>query len=121
MSTIKKAVVDLLNRELPAQEALDAHFAPDFRQRLNGNWIDRAAFFDGIVRLRESLDKATVTVLDELGTGEHYAARHLINLAMRDGQVINQEVYLFARRDLDGRFVCIEEVSIAAGAEKATP
>ncbi|EEF26750.1 conserved hypothetical protein [Ricinus communis] len=118
MSTIKQAVVDLLNPELSAQASLDAHFAAGFRQRVNGNWIDRATFFDGIVRLRTSLDKAAVTVLDELGSGERYAERHLISLAMRDGQVINQEVYLFAQRDRDGRFVCIEEVTMALNAEQ---
>ncbi|SDG29631.1 MULTISPECIES: hypothetical protein [unclassified Duganella] len=120
MSTIKEAVVDLLNPELPVQASIDAHFAPEFRQRVNGDWIDRVAFFDGIVRLRELLDKVTVTVLDELDIGEQYAERHLITLLMRDGQVINQEVYLFGRRDSYGRFVRIEEVTTAVSAESFT-
>jgi ketosteroid isomerase-like protein len=120
MSTIQQAIADLLDPGLCAQASLDAHFAPDFRQRVNGNWINRATFFDAIMRLRESLDQATVTVLDELGTGEHYAERHRISLLMRDGQVIHQEVYLFARRDRDGRFVRIEEVTLAISAEQAS-
>ncbi|MGV7209665.1 nuclear transport factor 2 family protein [Oxalobacteraceae bacterium A2-2] len=118
MSTIKQAVDDLLNPGLSAQASLDAHFAPDFHQRVNGKWINRAAFFDAIMRLRASLAQATVTVLDELGAGEHYAERHRISLLMRDGQAIHQEVYLFARRDRDGRFVRIEEVTMAVSADQ---
>lgn len=120
MSTIKEVVDDLLNPELSVQASIDTHFAPDFRQRVNGDWIDRVAFFDGIVRLRESLDKATVTVLDELDIGEQYAEHHLINLFMRDGRVVTHEVYLFGRRDSYGRFVRIEEVTTAVSAYSLT-
>lgn len=109
MTTIKKAVDDLLNPKVAVQEAMDRHFAPAFRQRVNGNRIDRAAFLEGIVRLRETLDHAELTVLDEVSAGEHYAERHVIDLIMRDGASVRQEVYVFAQRDSDGRFVRIEE------------
>ena len=117
MSTIKEAVLDLLNPEFSVQASMEVHFAPTFRQRVNGSWLDRAAFLDGIVNLRASLDKVTVTVLNELDNGQHYAERHVVNLFMRDGQLINQEVYLFGQRDSYGRFERIEEVTIAVGAE----
>ena len=117
MSTIKKAVDDLLNPQLAVQEAMDRHFALAFRQRVNGNWIDRATFVDGIVRLREALDHAKVTVLDEGATGEHYVERHVVDLVMRDGARVRQEVYVFAQRDSDGRFVRIEEATVALGDE----
>jgi hypothetical protein len=80
---------------------------------VNGSWIDRATFLEGIVQLRAVLDHAKVTVLDELGNGERYAERHLIELVLRDGAVAYQEVYVFAQRDSDGRFVRIEEATIA--------
>lgn len=117
MSTIKEAVDDLLNPQLAVQASMDRHFAPAFRQRVNGSWIDRAAFLEGIVRLREVLDQVKVTTLDELAAGEHYAERHLIDLVMRDGAVAHQEVYVFAQRDSDGRFVRIEEATMAVGYE----
>lgn len=118
MSTIKEAVEDLLNPHLSVQASIDMHFVPAFYQRVNGSWIDRATFIQGIVRLRAALDHAKVTVLDELGTGECYAERHLIELVMRDGAVACQEVYVFAQRDSDGRFVRIEEASIAVSQEQ---
>lgn len=117
MSTIKEAFLDLLNPELSVQASMEAHFAPTFSQRVNGSWLDRAAFLDGIVHLRESLDKVTVTVLNELDNGQHYAERHVVNLLLRDGQLINQEVYLFGQRDSYGRFERIEELTMAVGAE----
>lgn len=117
MSAIKEAIDDLFNPQLAVQEAMDRHFAPAFRQRVNGNWLDRAAFLDGIARIREALDEARVTVLDELAAGERYAERHIIDLVMRDGARVRQEVYVFAQRGYDGRFVCIEEAIVSSGDE----
>lgn len=115
-TTIKAAIDDLLNnRQLSVEEAADRHFAPGFRQRTNGSWDDRSAFLSRITELREVVERATVTVLDELGDGERYAERHLIELARRDGEHIAQEVLLFAERDSAGRFVRIEEATVAAG------
>jgi hypothetical protein len=36
---------------------------------------------------------------------------------MRDGDLIRQEVYVFAERDSDGRFVRIEEATVPLGGE----
>lgn len=113
MITIKEAVEDLLNnRQLTADEAVDRHFGPTFRQRTNGRWDDRDAFLARIVLLREAVDHATITVLDELGDAERYAERHVVELVKRDGEQIVQEVYVFAERDPDGRFVRIEEATV---------
>ena len=99
---------------------MDRHFAPDFRQRANGNWIDRTAFLDGMARLRRALDQAKITVIDEVAIGEHYAERHVVDLVMHDGARVLQEVYVFAQRGSDGRFVCIEEATVALGDEHST-
>ncbi|GGY93239.1 nuclear transport factor 2 family protein [Shewanella fodinae] len=117
MSTIKNAVDDLLTPQVPIQEAMDRHFAPDFRQRVNGNWIDRTAFLDGMVRLRQALKQAKITVIDEVATEELYAERHVVDLVMHDGARVLQEVYVFAQRGSDGRFVRIEEATVALGDE----
>ncbi len=59
MTTIKDAVEDLLNnRKLTADEAVDRHFGPAFRQRTNGSWDDRPAFLARIVLLREVVEHA---------------------------------------------------------------
>lgn len=114
MTTIKDAFNDLLNdHELPTDEAVDRHFAPTFRQRTNGTWAGRAAFLARIVDLRKVVEHATITVLDELTDGDRYAERHVVHLLQRDGERIRQEVYVFAERDADGRFVRIEETTLA--------
>lgn len=110
MTTINDAVDDLFNNErLTAEEAVDRHYGPTFRQRTNGSWDDRAAFLARVADLRKVVARATVTVLDELTDGDRYAERHVVDLVRRDGQRIRQEVYVFAERDADGRFVRIEE------------
>ena len=113
MTTLKDAIEDLLNnRQLTAAEAVDRHFGPDFRQRTNGTWDDRATFLAGIKHFRDVVAHATIDVLDELGEADRYAERHVIDLLERDGGRIRQEVYVFARRDPDGRFACIEETTL---------
>ncbi|WP_343722288.1 nuclear transport factor 2 family protein [Herbaspirillum seropedicae] len=117
MASLKEAIEDLFNNPLlTAEEAVDRHFAPAFRQRVNGSWIDRASFLAAIVSLRASVDRVEVTVLDELSEGSRYAERHLIDLAKRDGKQLRQEVYVFAQRAEDGRFDQIEETTLALGA-----
>lgn len=114
MSTIKEAVEDLLNnRQMTTEKALDRHFSPDFRQRTNGRWENRAAVCARIVALREVVEHSTITVLDELVIADSYAERHVIELVKHDGSRIVQEVYLFAQRAPDGRFTRIEEATVA--------
>ena len=114
MTTIKEAAEDLFNNpQLSVQEVVDRHYIPAFRQRTNGSWDDRAALVARVDEFRKHVEHATVTVLDELIDGEHYAERHVIDLLQRDGQRLLQEVYVFAQRDPDGRFVRIEETTLA--------
>lgn len=115
MTTIKDAVDDLFNhQQLPAEEAVDRHYGPTFRQRTNGSWEDRPGFVARIVHLRNVVEHASITVLDELTDGPRYAERHVADLVQRDGTRMLQEVYVFAERDPDGRFVRIEETTLAA-------
>lgn len=122
MSTIKEAVEDLFNNpQLSADEAINRHFGPDFRQRTNGSWDERPAFLARIVALREIVKHATITVLDELVDGERYAERHVVDLVKHDGERIRQEVYLFAERDRDGRFARIEETALILDHKQENP
>lgn len=74
MTTIKDAVDDLLNNhQLSAEEAVDRHFGPTFRQRVNGSWDDRAGFLARVTNLRKVVEYATITVLEELTDGSRYA------------------------------------------------
>lgn len=114
MATIKDAIEDLFNTpELTAAEAVERHFAPSFRQRVNGSWVDYSTFLARIASLREIVGRVTITVLDEFSDGNRYAERHVIDLLKRDGSRIIQEVYLFGERSLDGRFNRIEETTLA--------
>lgn len=113
MTTIKDAVDDLFNNhQLSPQEAVERHFAPAFRQRTNGSWDERAQFLARMVELREVVEHATVTVLEELIDGDRYAERHVVDLVQRDGTRTIQEVFVFAERDSDGRFARIDETNM---------
>lgn len=113
MTTIKDAINDMFNNpQLSTEEAVGRHFAPSFRQRVNGSWEDRSTVLARIDHLRQVVEHATITVLDEYFDGDRYAERHVIDLAMRDGERILQEVYLFAERGPDGRFNRIEEATL---------
>jgi hypothetical protein len=113
VTAIKDAVEDLLNHQrITVDEAVDRHFSPTFRQRTNGRWDDRAGFLARIVLLREVVEHATITVLDELTDADRYAERHVIQQVKRDGERIVHEVYVFAQRDPVGRFTWIEEATM---------
>lgn len=113
MPKLRTAIEDLLHPQpWTVMQAMDRHFGPDFRHCVNGNWVDRAAFSARIVGLRALVERATITVLDELLDGERYAQRHVIDLHMKDGERVLQEVYVFALLDTDGRFRRIEETTL---------
>ncbi|MDR6936510.1 nuclear transport factor 2 family protein [Luteibacter sp. 3190] len=113
MTILRKAILDLFDPGVPTTDAAERHFDPSFRQRVDGAWIDRAAFVAGIEVLKEDLVRVDVSVLDELVVDERYAERHVIDLELRNGARIAREVYVFGRRGPDGRFVSIEEATIA--------
>lgn len=113
MHYLRTAIEDLLNHQPgTVMQTMDRHFSPDFRQRVNGRWVDRAAFAAHILELRALVERATISVLDDLVNGERYAQRHVIDLLMKDGERIVQEVYVFALLDTDGRFRRIEETTL---------
>jgi hypothetical protein len=118
-ATIATALTDLLlTPGLPLDEALDRHFAPGYRQRTDGAWIDRAGFAGHIAHLRGVVADGTIRVHDELGEGAAYAERHTIDVVKNDGSTASHEVYVFAERAPDGRFVRLEEVTLmVAGSE----
>lgn len=113
MTTLNDALADLLvDHDLSIDEAADRHISPEFRQRANGLWVDRAGFLAGIAQLRSTTERIAITVLDEVRDGGRYAERHIIDLLDVDGRRVVQEVYLFAALDSDGRFTRIEEVTL---------
>lgn len=110
---LKRAVEELLNASHGSvAEVMDRYFTMTFRQRVDGHWIDRADFSAGIAQLREVTRAVTITVLDEMVAGAHYAERHRIRITKHDGTLITTEVYVFAERDQSGRFVRIEEATV---------
>jgi hypothetical protein len=122
MTTLKGALADLLqNQEFSVDEAAARHISPDFRQRTNGQWDDRAGFLARIAHLRSETRHVTITVLDELHDGTRYAERHIIDLLHNDGRRTVREVHLFAALDSDGRFERIEEMTRAVETDELTP
>ncbi|MGF1432027.1 nuclear transport factor 2 family protein [Kitasatospora sp. LaBMicrA B282] len=116
---ITTALTDLLfTPGLELAEAIDRHFAPDYRQRTDGRWDDRAAFAEHIAHLRAVVAGGSVEVFEELSAGNLYADRHVVEVVKKDGSTVRMEVYLFAEFAPDGRFRRIEETTLLlAGAE----
>ncbi|KOG45977.1 hypothetical protein ADK75_28600 [Streptomyces virginiae] len=110
---ISVALTDLLlNRDLTVEEAADRHFAPEYRQRTDGEWADRAGFIEHISHLRGVVDHGTVEVHEELSDGSKYADRHTVHVTKTDGSTVSMEVYLFGEFAADGRFSRIEETTL---------
>lgn len=113
MTDIKTALHDLLNEQsIPLDVAIDRHFGPDYRQRTNGEWDDRAGFAAHIAHLRSLVRSARIDVLDEITVGHRYADRHVVDIRKCDGRRVVQEVYLFGEFDEDGRFGRVEETTL---------
>lgn len=114
MALLQHAIEDLLTRnEISVQEAAELHLMPAFRQRVNGQWHDRASFVRQIAELRRLITSATVPVLDEMLDGKRYAERHIIHLKLKTGAQIHQQVFVFGTLSDDGRFSEMEEATVA--------
>ncbi|WP_033824497.1 nuclear transport factor 2 family protein [Kitasatospora sp. MBT63] len=110
---VTSAMTDLLfTPELELSEAVDRHFAPDYRQRTDGSWADRSEFTAHIAHLRGIVAGGTIRVLEELVQGDLYADRHIIDVDKTDGSSVRVEVYLFGEFAPDGRFRRIEETTL---------
>ncbi|WP_205750040.1 hypothetical protein [Cryobacterium sp. SO1] len=122
MTTFRKATADLLeNHDISVEEAADRHIAPDFRQRMNGIWIDRREFIDRITELRSNTQEINIVVLDEMTVGDQYCERHIGDLLSFDGRREVLEVYVFAVLDSDGRFKRVEEVTLTLNPDVVMP
>ena len=112
-TNLAAALTDLIfNPGLDLHEAADRHFAPDYRQRTNGRWDDRAGFLEHIAHLRTVVAEGSVEIHDELFDGVRYADRHTVHVVKKDGSSVRTEVYLFGEFAPDGRFSRIEEVTL---------
>ncbi|MEY2233383.1 MULTISPECIES: nuclear transport factor 2 family protein [Streptomyces] len=110
---ITRAINDLLfTPGLDLTEAIDRHFTPDYRQRTNGVWSDRASFTQHMTRLRSLIRSGHIEVHDELRDRTRYADRHTVTLVHEDGHTSRTEVYLFAQLAADGRFRRVEETTL---------
>ncbi|MEU1422086.1 nuclear transport factor 2 family protein [Kitasatospora sp. NPDC005751] len=110
---IRAALTDLLlTPGLDLAEAADRHFAPDYRQRTDGEWADRTEFLAHIAHLRTVVTGGSVEVHDELVDGDRYADRHTMEIVKADASVVRIEVYVFAELAPDGRFRRIEETTL---------
>lgn len=112
-TTLSKALDDLLfNNDLTVAEAVDKHFAPDFRLRTNGTWMTREEFTAYKTAVRELVDQGTVAVHEELVSGRLYAERHTIDGVKKDGGAVIMEVYAFGEFAEDGRLRRLEDATI---------
>ncbi|MET9401324.1 nuclear transport factor 2 family protein [Kitasatospora sp. NPDC002965] len=112
-TTITAALTDLLlTPGLDLDTAVDRHFTPDYRQRTDGSWADRAAFVDHIRHLRGVVASGTLEVHEEFHAGNLTADRHTVDVVKTDGTQVRMEVYLFGEYGPCGRFRRIEETTL---------
>ncbi|MEU8587027.1 nuclear transport factor 2 family protein [Streptomyces sp. NPDC048664] len=110
---IKAALTDLLlNDQLTLEEAVERHFTPEYRQRTDGEWADRAEFVQHMEHVRAVVTGGEIEVHEELYDGDKYADRHTCHLTKKDGSAVTMEVYVFADLAADGRFHRIEETTL---------
>ncbi|MER8186891.1 nuclear transport factor 2 family protein [Kitasatospora sp. NPDC094015] len=110
---VRTALTDLLlTPGLALEEAAERHFAPDYRQRTDGEWADRTEFLAHIAHLRTVVTGGSVEVHEELTAGSLYADRHTMTVTKTDGATVRMEVYLFGEFAPDGRFRRIEETTL---------
>ncbi|MFB7053022.1 nuclear transport factor 2 family protein [Streptomyces vinaceus] len=110
---IAAALNDLIfSRDLTVEEAADRHFTPEYRQRTDGEWADRAGFIEHITHVRGVVADGHVVVHEELYDGSKYADRHTAHITKKDGSTVSMEVYVFADLAPDGRFARIEETTL---------
>ncbi|WP_329144101.1 nuclear transport factor 2 family protein [Streptomyces sp. NBC_01456] len=110
---METALTDLLfNGDITLQEAVDRHFTPEYRQRTDGEWADRAQFLEHMTHVRGLVADGRVEVHEELYDGGNYADRHTVHLTKKDGSTVSMEVYVFADLASDGRFSRIEETTL---------
>ncbi|MGW2253330.1 nuclear transport factor 2 family protein [Kitasatospora sp. NPDC001660] len=112
-TTITAALADLLlTPGLPLEEAVERHFTPDYRQRTDGSWADRAGFMEHIGHLRAVVASGRIDVHEELTDGTRTADRHTVHVVKTDGTEVSMEVYLFGEFGPCGRFKRIEETTL---------
>ncbi|MFE2283288.1 nuclear transport factor 2 family protein [Streptomyces sp. NPDC059443] len=110
---IEAALNDLIfNRDITVEEAVERHFTPEYRQRTDGEWVDRAEFIEHITHVRGVVVDGHVVVHEELHDGAKYADRHTVHITKKDGSTVLMEVYVFADLAPDGRFDRIEETTL---------
>ncbi len=102
----------------PLQVTIDRYFAPDYKQRTDGELGDRKEFADHIEALRALVATGTIEVLETLRVGHRIAGRHRVTVTKRDGTTSQLEVYLLGELAKDGRLRRVDEISrVIAGGE----
>ncbi|GAA0519291.1 hypothetical protein Ade02nite_80350 [Paractinoplanes deccanensis] len=110
---ISDALRDLAFEPRPdLADTLDRYYSPTYTHRSDGKTMDRAAFAAMVAGMRERVTGGTVTVLDELTDGSHYAERHVYEATMADGTTLKREIYIFGTLAPDGRFEHLSETGI---------
>ncbi|XVU21390.1 hypothetical protein ACQPZJ_29465 [Actinoplanes sp. CA-054009] len=94
------------------ETALDRYYSPTYTHRTDGKLKNRQEFAAMAAGLRDRITSGTVTVLDELTDGRHYAERHVYEVTMTDGTTLKREVYVFGTLAADGRFEQLSETGI---------
>ncbi|TFV29676.1 nuclear transport factor 2 family protein [Streptomyces sp. T1317-0309] len=98
---------------LDLQQILDRYYAPDYTHRSDGKTQRRDEFAEMVAHIRGEVTEGTVTVLDEIRSGDTYAERHTFHITTKDGSTQHREVTIFGTFAEDGRFRHLSETGFS--------
>ncbi|WP_030438320.1 nuclear transport factor 2 family protein [Actinoplanes subtropicus] len=84
-------------------EVFDRYHAPGFVLHNDGLALDREQLLAHVASGRKRATEVRVDVHDVAVTGDVAAARYVLTAAMRKGQVVETEIFMFGRLAPDGR------------------
>jgi hypothetical protein len=100
---------------------LDRYHTPDFELVNDGVPLDRRRLLDHVRPARKRAAAVRVDVHEALVDGDRVAARYRLAAAMRSGNTIVTEIYMFGRLAADGRLHRATQLTRAVPADADAP
>ncbi|MEV4251624.1 nuclear transport factor 2 family protein [Spirillospora sp. NPDC049652] len=105
---------DMVEPDQDPAEILARYFVPDFEYCNDGLVIERERMLAHVRGLRKRLkpsDIGSVDVHDAVLSGDRFAARYTLDVAMAKGGDFRAEVYMFGRLAADGRIHRVDQTT----------
>lgn len=103
------------------ETAIDQYFTADYEQTTDGETSKHAQFVDHIAKLRGTIKRGHIHVIEAIQEGSRIAERHTVHITRTNGQEAVLEVYLFGEMTAEGKLHRVHEITrVVSGADRAT-